>query len=99
MLASSFIGHQWTLTMVTALGVIITLTIIVASVRLAFLGNRFAIFTLVASAAALLSYMQRALLALQINSTGLVNEEAFHFGFLFMLLCLTLGLGFEIRNR
>lgn len=99
MLASSFIGHQLTLSGVTALGVITTLTVLLVAGRLSLAGNRFAIYTVVASAAALVGYMQRALAALQMNPSNVFYDNAFYFGFLFMLFCLALGLGFEMRTR
>ena len=73
--------------------------ILTAGIRLPLIGNRFAMFTVVASSAALVGSLQRALVSLQIVPSYFVTENAVYFGFMFMLFCLTLGLGFEMRHR
>ena len=99
MLASSFVGNQTTLLLVTLLVVAAGILILTIGVRLSLLGNRFAMFTVVASSAALVGSMQSALVSLQIVPGHFVSENAVYFGFMFMIFCLTLGLGFEMRNR
>lgn len=98
-LISSFIGNQLTLLAMTILIVVTAILILTVGIRLALIGNRFAMFTVVASSAALVGSLQRALVSLQIVPSYFVTENAVYFGFMFMLFCLTLGLGFEMRNR
>lgn len=99
MIGMSLIGYQMTVLSLTCLMLISSVALITVSFRLALNGNRLALFASIASTAVLFGGAQQGLVRLQLLPASLRMENAGYMGFLFLICCLALGIGFEVRRR
>ena len=99
LLAMSITGYQTTALSLTFLTLACSIAIVVISVRLALGGNQFAIFSSVASGLVLIGSIQHGLVRLQFVPIPLFLENSVFVGFMLLVGCLALGVGFEVHRR
>jgi diguanylate cyclase (GGDEF)-like protein len=99
LLGMSLIGYQSTVLSLTYLLLASSIAVVAISFRMALKGNQLARFSSIASAAVLLGSVQQALVRLEMIPAIMHVEHAIYLGFLFLIGCLALGIGFEVHRR
>ena len=99
MLSVGFVGYQLATYFMAALAVVASIVTIGLSIRLSITGNRFAVYAAAGSFLLLLTTLQQALSRLHLLSPEFVIPNATFYGFLGMILILSIGVGSELKYR